>query len=140
MKKILVLAAALALVSSTAFAAGTATLNVTANVLGTCTITGGNLAFGALDPTTALAVGPIAATGVAVNCTSGNAFTVTDNAASQPLANGANFIPFTLTHAGGGTGTGALVAYGITGDIAAGVYSFSPAGAYTSSVTLTINP
>lgn len=140
MKKILVLAAAIVLVSSSAFAAGTATLNVTANVLGTCTITGGNLAFGALDPTTAPAVGPIAATGVAVNCTNTTPFTVTDDAAANPLANGANFIPFTLTHAGGGAGTGALVAYAITGDIAAGVYSASPSGAYASSVTLTINP
>lgn len=140
MKKILVLAAAIALVSSTAFAAGTATLNVTANVLGTCIITGGNLAFGALDPTTAPAVGPIAATGVAVNCTSGNAFTVTDDAASKPLTNGANQINFTLSHAGSGTGTGALDAYPITGSILAGAYSTSPAGAYTSSVTLTITP
>ena len=140
MKKILVLAAAIALVSSTAFAAGTATLNVTANVVGTCTITGGNLVFGALDPTTALAVGPIAATGVAVNCTNSTPFTVTDNAAAMPLDNAGSQIPFTLTHANGGTGTGALVAYGITGNIAAGVYSTSPSGAYASSVTLTIIP
>ena len=49
MQKILVLAAAIALVSSTAFAA-TSTLVVTANVTATCGITGGTLAFGALNP------------------------------------------------------------------------------------------
>lgn len=140
MKKILVLAAAIVLASSTAFAAGSATLNVTASVQGTCTITGGNLSFGSLNPLLPVAVGPVAATGVAVNCNNGTVFTVIDDAASKPLANGANFIPFSLTHANGGTGTGVAVAYGITGDIAAGVYAASPAGIYTSTVTLTINP
>lgn len=139
MKKILVLAAAIALVSSTAFAAGTATLNVTANVTGTCIITGGNLAFGALNPTLAPAVSATA-TGVAVNCTNLSPFTITDDAAANPLANGANQINFTLSHTGLGTGTGALVPYAITGSILAGAYSTSPTGAYASSVTLTINP
>lgn len=140
MKKILVLAAAIALVSSTAFAAGTATLNVTATVTASCSITGGTLGFGALDPLTAPAVGPIAATGVQVTCSNGTPFTVTDDAASKPLVNGASTIPFTLAHTGSGTGTGAAVNYAINGNIAVGTYATALAGAYTSNVILTVNP
>jgi hypothetical protein len=140
MKKILVLAAAIALVSSTAFAAGTATLTVSATVTNTCSITGGTLAFGPLDPLVGAAVGPIAAAGVAVTCSNGTAFTVSDNAAANPLVNGASTIPFTLTHAGTGLGTGASVPYAITGSIGAGTYATALAGAYTSSVTLSVLP
>lgn len=141
MKKILVLAAAIALVSSTAFAAGTATLTVTANVQGTCLITGGTLPFGLIDSIAAPAVGPIAAAGVTVTCNSGTIYSVTDDAVANPLNNGAgDTIPFTLAHAGGGTATGLADAYAITGSIAAGAYLGLPAGAYTSSVTLTVTP
>ena len=140
MKKILVLAATIALVSSSAFAAGSATLNVTASVQGQCTITGGNLVFGALDPILAPAVSATA-TGVAVNCTNNTIYTVSDNAASTPLTNGGNSINFSLSHANGGTGTGGIEEpYAITGNIAAGAYLAKPAGAYASSVTLIINP
>ena len=140
MKKILVLAAAIALVSSTAFAAGTATLTVTASVTPTCTMTDGTLAFPALDPLVGAAVGPVAAAGVTVACTNGTAFTVTDDAAANDLTNGTSTIPFTLAHTGSGVGTGAPVAYGITGSIGAGTYANATAGAYNSTVTLTFNP
>jgi spore coat protein U-like protein len=140
MKKILVLAAAIALVSSTAFAAGTATLTVTANVQGTCLITDGTLPFGLIDSIAAPAVGPIAAAGVTVTCNNGTIYSVTDDAAANPLTNGTDNIPFTLAHAGGGTATGVADAYAITGSIAAGAYLGFPAGAYTSSVTLTVTP
>lgn len=143
MKKILVLAAAIALVSSTAFAAGTATLNVTANVTATCSITGGTLGFGPLDPLVGTAVGPISAAGVQVTCSNGTAFTVTDTASTNPLVHATvttSTIPFILNHAGVGTGTGAATAYAITGTIAANTYATALAGAYASSVTLTVNP
>ena len=141
MKKILVLAAAIALVSSSAFAAGNATLTVTAAVQGTCTITGGTLNFGPLDSTApTAAVGPVAAAGVTVTCNNGTIFTVTDDAATNPLSNGVDTIPFTLTHANGGTATGGVDAYAIDGDIAAGAYSGVTAGVYTSTVTLDILP
>ncbi|PKN12356.1 MAG: hypothetical protein CVU69_07680 [Deltaproteobacteria bacterium HGW-Deltaproteobacteria-4] len=140
MKKILVLAAAIALVSSTAFAAGTATLTVTANVTATCAITGGTLGFGALDPLVGGAVGPVAASGVQVTCSNGTAFTVSDDASTKPLVNGASTIPFTLGHTGSGTGTGTAVAYAITGNIAAGTYATALAGAYTSNVILSVTP
>ena len=140
MKKILVLAAAIALVSSTAFAAGTATLNVTASVTATCTMVGGSLGFGALDPLNAADTGEIAATGVSVTCTNGTNFTVLDNAAANPLTNGTSNIPFTLTHAGGGAGTGVAAPYAITGKILGVDYADATAGLYTSTVTLTFNP
>ena len=139
MKKILVLAAAIALVSSTAFAAGTATLNVTATVTATCSITGGTLAFGAIDPLVGAAVGANA-TGVTVTCSNGTGFTVSDNSAANPLANGASTIPFTLGYIATGTGTGAAAPLAISGTIAANTYDTALAGAYTSSVTLTVTP
>lgn len=140
MKKILVLAAVIALVSSTAFAAGTATLTVSANVTPTCTMTDGTLAFGALDPLTAADTGAVAAAGVSVTCTNGTAFTVTDDAAANPLSNGTSNIPFTLTHAGAGVGTGVAVAYAIDGEILGADYANATAGVYGSTVTLTFNP
>lgn len=142
MKKILVLAAAIALVSSTAFAAGNATLTVSAAVQGTCSITGGTLNFGALDSTApTAAIGPIGATGITVTCNNGTIYTVTDDSGvANPLSNGVNTIDFTLTHAGGGTATGGVDAYAITGDIAAGSYDGVTAGVYTTNVTLSVLP
>lgn len=142
MKKILVLAAAIVLVSSSAFAAGTATLTVSAAVQGTCSITGGTLAFGALDSTAPTpGVGPIAAAGVSVTCNNGTNFTVTDDSGPlNPLSNGVDTIDFTLTHAGSGTATGGVDAYAITGAIAAGAYDGVTAGMYTTNVTLSILP
>jgi spore coat protein U-like protein len=140
MKKILILAAAIALVSSTAFAAGTATLTVSASVTATCTMTDGTLAFGALNPLTAADTGQVAAAGVSVTCTNGTLFTVTDDAATNDLTNGTSNIPFTLTHAGAGAGTGVAVPYAITGEILGADYADATAGAYISTVTLTFNP
>lgn len=140
MKKILVLAAAIALVSSTAFAANTATLTVTATVTPTCTIVGGTLGFGALDPLVAADTGPIAAAGVTVTCTNGTAFTVTDDAAANALSNGTSTIPFALAHAGAGVGTGVAAAYAINGSILGVDYAGATAGAYTSTVTLSVLP
>lgn len=140
MKKILVLAAAIALVSSTAFAAGTATLNVTANVTATCSITGGTLAFGALDPVTASDTGLVAANGVTVTCTNGTGFTVSDDSAAKPLGNGTSTIPFTLTYTANGTGTGAAVPFLIDGEILGADYDNATAGAYTSNVILSVTP
>ena len=137
MKKILVLAAAIALVSSTAFAAGTATLNVTANVTATCSITGGTLGFGALDPVVG---GNVPATiDVTVTCTNLTPFTVTNDSAGKTLGNGTSTIPYTLTHAGGGVGTGSAEPFTIDGLITDGTYTNATAGAYTSSVLLTVN-
>ena len=139
MKKILVLAAAIALVSSTAFAANTATLTVSATVTETCSITGGTLDFLALDPLVGGVVGANAA-GVEVTCSNGTVFTVTDDSATNPLVNGASSIPFTLTHANGGTGDGTATPYAISGSIADGTYTTALAGAYLSTVTLTVAP
>ena len=140
MKKILVLAAAMALVSSAAFAANTATLTVTANVTPTCAITGGTLGFGALDPLNAADTGPIAATGVTVACTNGSSFTVSDDSATKPLNNGTSNIPFTLTYTAAGTGTGTAVPFLIDGEIFGADYANATAGAYTSNVILTVTP
>lgn len=139
MKKILVLAAVIALVSTTAFAANTANLNVTATVNNACAITGGALDFGLLDPITGSLVTAVS-TGVTVNCTNGApAAVVTSDASTNPLTNGASTIPFSLALPAV-TGTGVVQPYDITGTIAAGSYATALTGSYTSTVLLTVNP
>lgn len=141
MKKILVLAAAIALVSSTAFAAGDATLLVSAEVKNACVITtGGTLVFPALDPTVGGEVTANSAD-VTVTCTNGATGTVTSDAADNPLTNldGGPTIPFTLTLPAV-TGTGSAQPYVIGGTIAAGTYTNALTGDFDSNVTLTIAP
>lgn len=140
MKKILVLAAAIALVSSSAFAASTATLSVTATVVPSCTITDGTLAFGVLDAFAAPDITGVAAAGVTVTCTAGTAYNVANDAAANSLTNGTSTIPFTLNHAASGVATGGADPFAITGDILGADYALATAGAYTSTVTLTFTP
>lgn len=146
MKKILAMAAAaLMAMAGTAMAAGTGDLTVTAEVVGVCTMTGGSLNFGNLDPTNPVAVSGNS-TGVTVTCTNGTSYSLTGNNGINPsgtqkrLANGSNYIPYSITIPASGTGTGAPVGVTITGNIAAGAYTSSPAGTYTDTVTLSVNP
>lgn len=147
MKKLLAIAAAVAVVAMAGTAmAATGNLAVSANVTATCTITGGSLGFSALDPTTAPAVGPISSTGVSVTCTNGTAYTLTNNnglhvsGSTLRLANGTDFIPYTLSVPAGGTGNGASQSVTIQGNIAAGTYATASAGSYTDTVQITVAP
>lgn len=147
MKKLLAITAAAAVMAmaGTAMAADTANLSVTAQVVGACKMTGGSLNFGNLDPTNPVAVSGNSS-GVTVTCTKGTAYTLTGNDGATPsgtqkrLANGSNYIPYSITIPASGTGTGAPEDVTITGDIAAGAYTTSPAGTYTDTVLLSVNP
>lgn len=145
MKKmqLIVMAAAMLLMAGTAMAAGSATLNVTASVLGTCSIAGtGTLDFGVLDPATAPAAAATSS-GLTINCSNGTPYAVTSSlggAGLGVLSDGTNSFNYTLTLPPNGTGTGVAVAYNVTGNIAAGVYSAMPANIYTGTVTLNITP
>lgn len=143
MKKIVVLAvAAVIAMSGTAMAAGTSTVAVSANVLASCTISAGTAAFGNLDPANPV---PINA-GVSdpqVTCTNGTAYSITDDGGltgSLKMANGANLIQYSLGYTNSGTGNGSAGGIGISASVAGADYQFKPAGAYTDTVTLTVNP
>jgi spore coat protein U-like protein len=144
MKKmqLIVMAAALLLMAGTAMAAsGTATLNVSAAVKGTCSMTGGTLTFPLLDPSTAPAVSATS-TGTSITCSNGTPYTVAASSANGGLLkNAANTASFAYTYSlpANGTGTGAAVAYDVLGNIAAGVYSAAPADVYNDTVTLTFS-
>lgn len=145
MKKmqLIVMAAAMLLMAGTAMAANSATLNVTASVLGTCSITGtGTLNFGLLDPVLAPLVNATSS-GLSINCSNGTPYAVTSSLGVTglgTLSDGTNSFNYTLTLPPGGTGTGVAVPYNVTGLIAAGAYAGMPANIYNSTVTLNITP
>jgi spore coat protein U-like protein len=147
MKKLFAIAAiaALAVMTGTAMASDTADLDVTATVIEACTMTGGTLAFGNLDPTNAVEK-TANSTGVKVTCTNGTSYTLTgdngDNAdgAQKQLTNGTSDIPYSVTIPGSGTGTGSAVTVTIGGTIAANSYTAATEGSYTDTIELTVNP
>lgn len=156
MKKIrmAVVAVALVAMAGSAMAVDTATVTVSASVLGNCRFSTntGTVSFGTLDP----------AAGGNVNgtvtqpvfwCTRGTSFTIGDDVGlhesgstyrMQHATSTTDFIPYTFTYTGSGTGAGAGAANRITMDIAAQVlgldYINALAGSYSDTVTLTINP
>lgn len=145
-KTVLAAIVSLALVFSagSALAAGTATVDISASVLGTCAFnSGGAIDFGNLDPTSGVSPSVTNATAANFTCTNGTAYTITDDAGlsgAYELSDGTNAIPYALTYTGTGTGTGTATDLSITADIAYADYQTKPAGTYTDTVTLTINP
>ncbi|ABA89301.1 sigma-fimbria adhesin, putative [Syntrophotalea carbinolica DSM 2380] len=147
MKKIvaIALAAAFTVVAGTAMAADTADLDVTATVISSCSMTGGTLAFGNLDPTNAVEV-TASSTAVTVTCTNGTAYTLSGDdgdhavAGQKYLDNGTSTIPYSVSIPAGGTGTGAAVGVTIDGTIAANSYNTATAGTYTDTILLSVNP
>ena len=81
-------------------------------------------------------------------CTNGVAYTITDDDGANELAananrmlNGAaNYIAYSFNYTAGGAGTGAAQTMDISGTVTAAAYTGAVAGAYTDTVTLTINP
>jgi spore coat protein U-like protein len=139
---------------SSAFAADTNTLTVSANVVGTCRFNNATstLAFGALDVTSAADAN---ANGSAVTfwCTNGAAYTIThDDGLNESGVNAPNmehtvaageFLPYTLNlnpTAGTGSGPSTPVNLAITGTVANADYIDALAGDYEDTVTITINP
>ena len=148
MKKLLAITAAVAVIamSGTAIAA-TANLVVSATVANACSVTGGTLAFGALDTLAAPLVSGTSA-GVTVTCTKGDPYTVAAGlglnfvGAQANLKNGANAdkIPYSLTVPAVTAGTGAAQTIAITGSITAGTYNTASAGSYGDTVVITVTP
>lgn len=145
MKKILVLAAAMAMFASAAFAAGTATVDVTATVVGSCVFTTANatLAFPALD---ASVVAPVnGSTSLDFQCAAGVSYAISDDTAGAPAMTSttlapAQTIPYSLSYVASGLATGASQTLAVNGTVAYADFQNAWVDAYTDTVVFTINP
>jgi spore coat protein U-like protein len=150
-KKILLVSLATAAVSvSSAFAAGTATLNVQAAVVGNCKFNtaSATMNFGSLDP--ANSTDASGAASLQFWCTKSAAYTITDDGGANKSGTqrrmkdaGTNFINYSIgayTASGTGNGKGSPITLNLTGSVLNADYVNATAGAYTDVVTFTINP
>lgn len=154
MKKTIVILAAMAIlfVSGTAAVANdTATVAVTATVVGTCKFVNksGSISFGNLDPSVGGDV-----SGVVKQptfwCTKNAGYTITDDNGlnesgttyQMKHASLADVIPysFVYTATGTGSGPGTPITMNITSTVLSADYLNVAAGSYSDTVTLTINP
>jgi spore coat protein U-like protein len=142
--------AAVAALAASVSMAETTTMDVKASVTGTCKLgTANALDFGALDPTTALAVTGKTTT-ITYSCTKGKspaALTIGGGTGSYTGAmahTSGDTIPFGLTWgalpAGAGMASGSEVSLTVTGSIAAGVYANVTAGNYLKTLTVDFTP
>ena len=139
----MLLTVALVTLASAAFAAGTATLTINANVLPTCRFVaaGTTMTFLPIDPTSIVDV--TAQATIDFNCSTGVAYAFT-NPATAIIASGPDNMTVDLLYADGspvpGTGSGVDETLTIDGTITAANFANKPAGAYTGTATLTVNP
>jgi spore coat protein U-like protein len=150
MKRLIVAAVALSVVSfaGTAMALDTNNLAVSAVVTGTCRFNStGAMGFGNLDP--ALATDATATATTQFWCTKGASYTLSND-------NGLNFsgglrmkhsvlaeyMPYSISYTAAGTGAGKTtpVSVNISGTIANANYVDASEGNYADTVVLTINP
>ena len=143
--------------SGIALAGGTAQVNVSAQVVGTCKFSAAstNLPFGVLPfdiNGNALGAGPITAT-IDFWCTKGAAYTITDDDGLWDTGVDANrmhsdtlaiaeYIDYTATYApasGAGAGPGSPITLTVTGNVGA-TYGANSADTYSDTITLTIAP
>lgn len=139
--------------SGTAMAIDTATVTVSANVVGTCKFSSptGVVAFGDLTPSTSPSDVIVTPAEPQFWCTKGASYTIGDNKGShsngltfrmQHSTSSSEFIPYTFTYIGTGSGNGPAnpISVGITATVRGTDYSGAFAGNYADTVTLTINP
>ena len=141
MKRTLMMVLALVFVTSSAFAAGSATLNVTATVLGTCSFGAAStlLDLGFIDP-----LGVVDETGsttINFTCSNGTPYTFT-NPATAVITDGSTPITVNLAYAdaGTGTGTGVVTTLTVDGTIPFGTFAAAAPGVYIGNVLLQIDP
>jgi spore coat protein U-like protein len=135
----------------------TTTMNVTATVLSSCSVSATDLAFGNYNPISGAALD--GATSISVTCTNGTSYNVGISAgggagattASRKMTNGANTLNYTLYRDAGrtnvwgdivatdtlpGTGSGAAQPIDVYGRIPGG--QTAPSGGYSDTVTITV--
>ncbi|MEY4729011.1 MAG: hypothetical protein RL020_169 [Pseudomonadota bacterium] len=153
-KKVAALGVALSalFMSASAMAAGTNTLTVSANVVGTCKFSTATstLGFGALDPSVGAAVNATGSTtywctkgvtGVAI--TADNGANNSGGRRMKHATSATDFIPYSLTLTPSATapaGPGTALTLGLAGGVLGADYTAVAAGNYADTVTLTITP
>jgi spore coat protein U-like protein len=143
---------AIAAASTFASAGDTQNLSVTATVTGLCKFSSAaqTFTFGTLDPSAAVLTNGSGAS-VTYKCTKGTAATSVSAGnglnfvGSRRMTNGTDFIPYTLTVAGGtqtglGFSAGKDLSLTLTGSVAAAAYQDVSSGNYADTVVLTVAP
>lgn len=134
----LIIALAFTLVSVTAFAADTATVDVTASVTPTCNFGAASypMTFGAIDPT---GTGDITATATVDFTCNTAAPTLTGDTGARTMAGPGAGLDYTVSaySAAAVSGTQSV---NIVGTIVDTVYQVALAGAYTDTLSLLITP
>ncbi len=136
--------------AAAAFAGGTTTVAVSANVLGTCQFnSGGAIDYGNLDPSVGANVNG-AVTNPSFWCTKNAAWTISDDNGLNEAGviyrmkgpGATDYIPysFTYTTTGSGAGKTTPISMNITSSILGTDYENASEGAYGDTVTLTIAP
>ena len=150
MKKVMIVVAVIMMVgavSGIAFAGGTTTVNVSANITGTCQFsTTPTLAFGALDQNSSSDA--TAAGTLTFWCTKGAAYTLSDPLGSSgtyagTISNGTDSIAYSIAYTnatGGGAGKTSPIASALTATILNANYVDVSAGSYAGTVQFTIAP
>ena len=150
MKKVMIVVAVIMMVgavSGIAFAGGTTTVNVSANITGTCQFsTTPTLAFGALDQNSSSDA--TAAGTLTFWCTKGAAYTLSDPLGSSgtyasTISNGTDSIAYSIAYTnatGGGAGKTSPNSSTLTATILNANYVDVSAGAYAGTVQFTIAP
>jgi hypothetical protein len=146
MKKMKLAALALSLAgilaAGNALALDTATISVSANVLGTCTFDTASytMAFGAIDPLTA--IDATKDVNLAFTCTNGTNWALDDVSGSQTMTgSGANTLAYSIdSYSQTGTGTGTTQNVAITGRITSLQAQAAAVDTYSDSLTLNLNP
>jgi len=153
MKKVLMVLIAVAVVAAAGVAAAdSASVAVTANVIGTCKFnSGGSITYTDLDPASASTT----VSGTVVQpqfwCTRNASYTITDDLGLHEsgttfrMQHGTvltDFIPYTFTYNATGTGTGktAPITMNIASTIAVSDLANVSPGNYSDTVTLSITP
>lgn len=144
-------AAVVALSCSSAFAADTAAVTVTATVVGVCkTASGGAINF-TLDPSVGGAVAGVVSTAPSFWCTRGTNWTLTDDkglyvsGGVRRMIHGTvatEFVPYAISYTAAGSGAGPASPFtvALAGTVAAADYVGALAGSYSDTVTLSITP
>lgn len=145
MKKMKLAALALSLVgilaAGNATAADTATVDVSATILATCSFdtTSYTMAFGNIDPTDT--GDKTASVNLALTCTNGTAWTLDDVSGAQTLTSGSGPLAYSIdAYTLSGTGTGATQNVLVTGRITEANYEVAAADVYADSRTINVNP
>jgi hypothetical protein len=125
-------------------AVDTATINVSATVLGTCAFDAAGvyaMAFGDIDP--AATGDKTASVNLAFTCSNGTTWTLDNEIGNKSMSGGFTGTPMAYSidaYTLSGLGSGNTQTVTVTGRIADTAYSVAAADVYTDSFTIDINP